>query len=110
MSNIFERILCPCPRSPQVVSELLSSGLWPNEGSHHCCSEPRSCTARILCGAGSMAMAGLLMRFGAGAHAGQALKLVACGKAPFIRNEEVVQVCKCGMYCLTRPHICDLKV
>ena len=76
----------------QVVSELLSSGLWPSEASRHCCSDPPSCTARILCGAGSIAMAGLLMRFGAGAHAGQALKLVACGKAPSWRNEEIVQV------------------
>ena len=42
-------------------------------------------------------MAGLLMRFGAGAHAGEALKLVACGKAPSWRSEEVVQVWKkCG--------------
>jgi hypothetical protein len=37
-------------------------------------------------------MASLLMRFGAGAHAAEALRLVACGKAPSWRNEEVVQV------------------
>ena len=75
-----------------MVSLLLSVGLWPSPSTHHCCADPRSCTARMLCGANSMPMAGLLMRFGAAVHAGEALRLVACGKAPSWRDEAVVQV------------------
>ncbi|GAX78835.1 hypothetical protein CEUSTIGMA_g6272.t1 [Chlamydomonas eustigma] len=76
----------------EVVSELLAAGLWPSPSAHHCCLDRRSCTARMLCAAGSADMASLLMRFGAGAHAAEAIRLVACGKAPSWRNEEVVQV------------------
>ncbi len=75
-----------------VVSELLSAGLWPSASAHHCCADSRSCTARMLCAVGSADMARLLMKFGAAAHAQEAVRLVACGKAPSWRCEEVVQV------------------
>lgn len=74
-----------------MVSELVGAGLWPGrEDAHHCCADPSTCAARMLCVAGCPDTAALLLRCGGAAHAGTALRLVACGRAPSWRSEAVV--------------------
>ncbi|KAG1653759.1 hypothetical protein FOA52_010075 [Chlamydomonas sp. UWO 241] len=76
----------------EITESLLAANLWPSPSARHCCVEPRTCAARVLCASSCLAMTSLLMRFGAAQHAADALRLVACGKAPSWRNEEVVAV------------------
>eukprot|EP00798_Chlamydomonas_sp_ICE-L_P014573 gene14573-20617_t len=75
----------------EVAQELLEAHPdWATAWPEHCCSEPVTCAARMLCCCGTLAMMQLLLQHGGGLRAKEALQMIAVGKCPSWRCEKVV--------------------